>query len=230
MTTQKTLKRRVRARAAKTGESYTAARSQLLRKSGHAASESTAEPPEPNADELAGMSDEALIRGSGKPIAEWLRILDDWGATARTHTEIARWLVAEHGIGGWWAQGVTVAYERARGMRAIHQRPDGYSVSVSRTIGVPVDELRSAFTSAARRRRWLPDAPMRQRRTSAANSARFDWGDPPSRVGVLLTPKAGARTQVTLTHERLAAAGDVDRMRAFWRERLAALKALLEGS
>jgi hypothetical protein len=35
---------------------------------------------------------------------------------------------------------------------------------------------------------------------------------------------------VTLTHARLAAAGDVDRMRPFWRERLAVLKALLEGS
>ena len=35
MTTQKTLKRRVHARAAKTGESYTAARAQLLLALGH---------------------------------------------------------------------------------------------------------------------------------------------------------------------------------------------------
>ena len=227
MTTQKIFKRRIRARAAKTGESYTAARSQLLRKadtSGPAPAE-----PEPSAEELAGMSDEALIRGSGKPIAEWLRILDAWGATAHTHTQIARWLVAEHGIGGWWAQGVTVAYERARGMRAMHQRPDGYSVSVSRTIGAGAETVRGALTSAARRRRWLPDSPMRQRRTTAANSVRFDWTEPPSRVGALLTAKAGDRTQVTVTHEKLPDAGDVDRMRALWRDRLGALKELLEG-
>jgi hypothetical protein len=43
-----------------------------------------------------------------------------WGPTG--HTEIARWLVAEHRIGGWWAQSVTVAYERARGVRAKHER------------------------------------------------------------------------------------------------------------
>ena len=174
------------------------------------------------------MSDEALLRGSGKLIAEWLRILDGWGATAHTHTEIARWLVAEHGIGGWWAQGVTVAYERARGMRAMHQRPDGYSVSVSRTIAAPAGATLAAFGSASRRRRWLPDAPMRQRRTTAANSARFDWAEPPSRVGVLLTPKGVARTQVTVTHERLPGAGDIERMRTHWRGRLAALKELLE--
>lgn len=232
MTTQKTFKRRVRARAAKTGESYTAARSQLLRKTDAPASAdrgATIEEPPPSAEELAGMSDEALIRGSGKPIAEWLRILDAWGATAHTHTQIARWLVAEHGIGGWWAQGVTVAYERARGMRAMHQRPDGYSVSVSKTIGAEAGALLASFTSAPRRRRWLPDGPMRQRRTTAANSARFDWVEPASRVVVLLTPKSDTRTQVTVTHEKLPEAGDVDRMRAVWRDRLGALKEQLEG-
>ena len=228
MTTQKTFKRRIRARAAKTGESYTAARSQLLRKADAGAPPPTPAEPEPGAEELAGMSDAALIRGSGKPIAERLGILDDWGATSHTHTQIARWLVAEHGIGGWWAQGVTVAYERARGMRAMHQRPDGYSVSVSRTIGANAAEVRAAFASAARRRRWLPDAPMRRRRTTAANSVRFDWAEPPSRVGALLTSKTDARTQVTVTHEKLPAAGDVDRMRAMWRDRLGALKEQLE--
>lgn len=226
MTTQKTFKRRIRARAGKTGESYTAARSQLLRKADPPPMP-PAPAPEPNAEELAGMTDEALIRGSGRPIADWLRILDDWGGTAHTHTQIARWLVAEFGIGGWWAQSVTVAYERARGMRAIHQRPDGYSVSVSRTIDAGADDVRAAFTSAPRRRKWLPDAPMRQRRTTAANSARFDWADPPSRVVVLLTPKADDRTQVTVTHEKLPAAGDVERTRALWRDRLGALKELL---
>ncbi|MBA3587552.1 MAG: hypothetical protein H0W41_07935 [Chloroflexi bacterium] len=48
MTTQKTLKRRVRARAAKTGESYTAARAQLLRKA-----DPPAPAPEPPPDTMA---------------------------------------------------------------------------------------------------------------------------------------------------------------------------------
>ena len=77
MTTQKTFNRLFLARAAKTGESYTAARSQLLRKTdGPGSRDPDATPePVPSAEELAGMSDEALIRGSGRPIAEWLRIL-----------------------------------------------------------------------------------------------------------------------------------------------------------
>jgi len=73
MTTQKTLKRRVRARAAKTGESYTAARAQLLRKA-----DPPAPAPEPPPDTMAltGMTDSAMVRGSGKPLGEWLAILD----------------------------------------------------------------------------------------------------------------------------------------------------------
>ncbi len=114
MTTQKTLKRRVRARAAKTGESYTAARAQVLRKT---------DPPEPDTMTLTGMTEEAFVRGSGKPIGEWLDILDAWGAGEHSHTDIARWVVKEHGIGGWWAQSVTVAWERARGLRVLHQDP-----------------------------------------------------------------------------------------------------------
>ena len=219
MTTQKTLKRRVRARAAQTGESYTAARSQLLRKADAPASDSR---------ELTGMTDEAMQRGSGKTIGEWLDILDAWGATERRHPEIARWLVSEHGIGGWWAQSVTVGYERARGMRALHQDPDGFSVSVAKTISATPERVSDAFTDASFRAQWLPDAPITVRTANRGRSARFDWGDPSSLCGYTLFPKGETKTQIGFGHEKLPDAAVADRLRAMWRERLTALKGLLE--
>ena len=219
MTTQKTLKRRVRARAAKTGESYTAARAQVLRK---------AEASTPSAEELTGMSDEALIRGSGKPVAEWLEILDAWPATGHSHTEIARWLVAEHGIGGWWSQSVTVAYERARGLRAVNERPDGFSVSASRTIKATPGSISDAFTDADLRQRWLPDAPVSVRTANRGRSARFNWDEPPSLFGFNLFAKGEGKTQIGLAHEKLPDASTADRLKVMWRERLGALKELLE--
>lgn len=219
MTTQKTLKQRVRTRAARTGESYTAARAQVLRK---------ADPPPPDAMTLTGMTDDALQRGSGKTIAEWLDILDAWGATERTHTLIARWLVSEHGIGGWWAQSVTVGYERARGMRARHQQPGGYAVSVTKTINADGDRITNALTDASLRSGWLPDAPMRPRTTTRGGSVRFDWDDPPSRIAVFLVAKGAAKTQVALNHEKLPDPEAAERMKLMWRERLGALKELLE--
>jgi hypothetical protein len=221
MTTQKTLKRRVRARAAKTGESYTAARAQVLRRT---------DPPSPaqSAMELAGMTDEAMLRGSGRHIAEWLELLDASNASAKKHADIARWLVAEHGIGGWWAQSVTVAYERARGMRAMRERPDGYAVSVSRTIAAAADRIADAMTDASLRARWFDDPALRPRTLRGRRSGTFDWDDPPSRVAYGLTSKGAAKTQIAVQHERLPDGPSAERMKVMWRERLGALKELLE--
>jgi uncharacterized protein YndB with AHSA1/START domain len=223
MTTQKTFKQRVRARTAKTGESYTAARAQLLRK---------ADAPAPPIDpiELTGVSHEAMVRATGKQIGEWLEVLDAWGARDRKHSEIARWLVAEHDIPGWWAQSVTVGYERARGMRVRHQEPGGFSVSISRTIAVPAELISDAFAEPSMRTKWLPDAPITLRTANRGRSARFDWADPPSRIGFDMFPKGEGKTQIGLVHEKLPDADAAARTKAMWRERLTALKELLESS
>lgn len=222
MTTHKTFKARVRARAAKTGESYTTARAQLLRRT-----DAPAAPP-PDAMALVGMTDDALKRGSGKGVAEWLEILDAWGATERRHPEIARWLVSEHGIGGWWAQSITVGYERARGMRAVHQQPGGFAISVTKTISVAPDRIPEAWTDASLRAAWLPDAPMRPRASRSLRSIRFDWDRPPSRVVVEVASKGEAKAQVAMAHEKLPDADAAERLKLMWRVRLAALKELLE--
>lgn len=225
MTTQKTFKQRVRARSAKTGESYTAARAQLLRK---ADAPPPAPVPAPDSIALTGVSDEAMTRATGRRIGEWLEILDAWGATEHKHAEIARWLVDEHGIPGWWAQSVTVGYERARGMRAMYQEPGGFSVSASKTIAALPERISDAFTEAELRARWLPDAPIRERTSNRGRSARFDWDDPPSRVGYNLFPKGGEKTQLGLAHEKLPDAETAERFKLMWRERLRVLKELLE--
>jgi uncharacterized protein YndB with AHSA1/START domain len=233
MPTQKIFKQRVRARMTKTGESYTAARRQLLNKASEAAEsppsksgvpEATAAIP---ADALL-VADEAMERATGKRHAEWFALLDEWGATEHTHTEIARWLSETHGFLGWWVQNVTVAYERVRGMRAPHQMHDGFSISVSRTVDADPARALGAFTDASIRPRWLPDAGIRQRPTRAALLARFDWADPPSRLVVSVAPKAPGKAIVTVGHEKLPDAESAAHFKAAWRGWLGELKSLLE--
>jgi uncharacterized protein YndB with AHSA1/START domain len=250
MPIQKVFKQRVRARMTKTGESYTAARRQLLLK---AADTEPGPPPEettattPTATPTASaaedqglvpapasvpidaplVADAAMIRATGKGHAEWFAILDAWGATDHTHTEIARWLSETQGTPGWWVQNITVSYERARGMRARHQMANGFSISVTRTVDVGPDVVLTAFTDAAVRATWLP-WPMRQRPTRARNVARFDWDEPPSRVVVSWTPKGDSRTTVTVGHEQLPDADAGEQYKDHWREWLGALKAVLE--
>lgn len=245
MPTQKIFKRRVRARMTKTGESYTAARRQLLLKTadapeavpsksapdlpdpGPAASAPTAAPT--SVDE-AGLltSDVSMRRRTGKGHAEWFALLDGWGATGHSHTEIARWLAEAHDVPGWWTQNITVAYERARGMRARHQMRDGYSISVTKTVAADPAAALGAFTDLAIRERWLPNAPMEQRPTRAVLAARFDWADPSSRVVVGVARKGPDKVTVAVAHERIADAAAAERLKTYWRERLAELKTVLE--
>ena len=234
MPTQKIFKQRVRARMTKTGESYSAARRQLLNKASEAAESPTstsAEVPEATAaipaDALL-VADEAMERATGKRHDEWFALLDEWGATQHTHTEIARWLSETHGFPGWWVQNVTVAYERARGMRAPHQMHDGFSITVSRTVDADPARALEAFTEVSVRARWLPDAGIRQRPTRAALSARFDWADPLSRLVVSAVPKAPGKAIVTVAHEKLPDAESAARFKVAWRGWLGELKGLLE--
>jgi len=71
---------------------------------------------------------------------------------------------------------------------------------------------------------------MTVRTSNRGRSARFDWRDPPSRIAYNLAPKGDAKTQISLGHEKLPDADAADRLKAMWRERLVALRELLEGS
>jgi hypothetical protein len=221
MTTQKSFKRLVRMRMDKTHESYTAARAALL-----AARD---EPEGAEAPRLA-TSDAEIRRRTGRGWEAWFDLLDDWGAPQRSHREIARWVAEQQGIEplAWNAQAVAGSYERARGLRAVGEHPDGFRVSVSRTVDVPVQRLFEAWADEALRSRWLPDGQLRLRTATAPRSARFDWGDGATRVHVVFEARGAERSRIALEHIRLADAAEADRTKARWRERLDALRALLE--
>src|SRR5918996_1077893 len=214
MTEGKARKRAIRSRMAKTGGRNPAARRPVPG------------PPPPRVAD-PGMSEAAVRRGTGKGWDEWFRILDDWGATSRTHSEIAAYLGAEHGVGPWWTQSVSVGYERARGMRRPHQGPQGFRVGVSRTFPVGVMELCLAFEDDARRRRWLEAGTLRLRTSQRGKSARYDFRDGTSRVHAYFTSKGRGKCSLAIQHERLPDAADVEKMRAFWKERLTRLGEIL---
>jgi hypothetical protein len=174
-------------------------------------------------------SGEAVYRATGRDREAWFALLDAWGGTGRTHREIAAWLMREHGIDNWWAQTLTVDYEQARGMRAPGGSRDGtFSIGVSRTVAVPLERLFAAFVDPKLRKRWLPGATMRERTSQPGRSARFDWKDGATRIHVGFAVKGDAKSQAALQHERLPNARAAKEAKTYWRERMAALKTLLE--
>ena len=226
MTTEKARKRAVRTRMAKTGERYAAARRHIVADDQPATPPTPPALPPPVAD--PGMTEAAITTGTGAGWDHWFRLLDGWGGVERSHTDIARFVRDEQGVSGWWAQAVTVGYERARGLRAMHQTKRGFEVSVSKTIAAPPADVWRALLEPERRRRWIEAGALGRRRTtgSIGRSTSFAGPGDRSRVAVAIDPRGDGRATVTVTHEGLGDAEDVATRRAAWRERLDRLAAL----
>ena len=224
MPTNKDFKRLVRARMKKTGEAYTAARSQMLRKKTDLKPVSRA-----SADyaKLAGMSDAALQQKTGRTWALWVTALDRVGAHEWPHGKIARHLHDELGVPNWWSQMVTVGYERIKGLREIGQRRGGaYEASKSKTFAVPVTRLYRAWKDARSRAKWLPGLKLTVRAGTTDRSMRITWDDGTS-VDAWFVSKGPEKSQVAVAHTKLKDKATVTRRKAYWDERLRALDALL---
>ena len=221
MPKQKDLKRLIRARMKKTGESYTAARAHLV---------GSAPPLPDDYEKVAGMSDDAVRSATGRSWPEWAAFLDAQDAAAWEHRRIAAH-VHEHGgdVSGWWAQMVTVAYERFRGLRDPGQRRGGgYDVNRSRTVGVPVADLWAAFADEERRAAWLDDDELVFHHLAEPKSIRGRYPDG-TKVDVYFTSKGEEKSSVSIQHRDHPDRDAADAARAIWGERLDRLKTLLTG-
>lgn len=220
MPRNKDLKRLVRGRMQKTGESYTTARAQVVRKKA---------PHRANFARLAGMSDTAVSNKTGRTWSQWVEVLDGVDATAMTHTDIAAQIHKEFGVSGWWAQTVTVGYERIKALRAVGQRRDGtHEANKSKTVNVPLDKLYQAFSTKRLRQKWLPGIDLTIRKSTHGKSMRLTWEDG-TPVEAYFTAKSQAKSQVSIQHRKLATKTAAEKAKTYWGERLEALAGLLTG-
>jgi len=222
MTHAKKLKREIRARALATGESYTAARRHLL-----LAREKSEAPPRPAPAAKPAIADARVVKATGHGLDHWFKVLDAFGGLAKGHTASAAHLLKDYRLPGWWAQMVTVAFERARGKRVANQTCKGdFQVGVSRAIKATVDEVAAAVSEG----RWLMDAdpelsaafPKPARFKNA--KLRYRWGA--STVQITLSAKKGGST-IVADNMKLAGPREVEKRRKQWRGALESLKAKL---
>jgi uncharacterized protein YndB with AHSA1/START domain len=226
MPTEKDFKRLVRGRMQKTGESYTTARAHLRKQKPPGAAARVA--PRDYA-RLAGRSDAVLQQNTGCTWERWVKSLDHKKAYAWPHREIAKYVREKYDVPSWWAQTVTVGYERIKGLRAIGQRRDGsFEISKSKTLAAPLQRLYHAFADPRTRARWLPGLALTVRTATREKSMRITWPDGTS-VEVGFTSKGPGKSHVALTHAKLPERNSVARMKQFWTERLDGLEELLSG-
>src|SRR4051812_37814178 len=230
MPRQKDLKRLVRARMKKTGEAYTTARSQILKKPKSKPSARVVaalhSARKQDYAALAGMSDASIKAKTGCDWEKWVKSLDYYGADKMPHGKIVELVSKKYKVADWWSQTVTVGYERIKGLRARGQRRDGsYEATKSRTFEVPVTKLFDAFANDRTRKRWLNDAKVRVRTATKPKSMRLDWNDSIIAVGFMSKPNG--KSSVAVQRAKLPTRESANEIKQYWSERLDALGDLL---
>ena len=233
MPRNKDLKRLVRTRMTKTGESYTAAHAQVIRKS--KAKNSEAVGPTRDYAKIAGMSDDSVKARTGCTWERWVRSLDRDGAAELSHREIAKLVHEKYKIGPWWTQTVAVGYERIKGLRGRGQKRDGsFGASKSRTFDVPVAVLFEAWADRGIRKQWLDGATVKVRTATAPRSMRIDWreqnGDASRIVAVGFFAKGKDKSSVAVDHAKVADRETANRIKSYWSARFDALGEVLRAS
>ena len=167
----------------------------------------------------ARLSDDAVLKRTGRNWKQWFEILDRAGAKKMSHKEMVEHLYEKHHVSSWWCQMIAVSYERERGMREVHQTTGGYAVSVSRTFEVPIGVLYCYWSDAELRSRWLKEKFVIRRQTKN-KSIRITWADGKTSVEVYFNPKGRSKSQVSVQHNKLANSKQIEPTRSFWKKAL----------
>jgi len=214
MTRQEAFKRRVRARMEKTGERYGAARRVLIERGSSGGRRSWVAEPD--------MSNDSLREATGRGWDEWCDLLDAWPGHKDGHTAIATYVRDELGVDGWWAQTVTVGYERITGLRLPYQQPNGtFSAGKSRTVAADPATLKEMLLDDTDRADLFPGFETEVRSRPASKVVRIAIG--PGTAHIALDPPPDGRTKVSVVHERLPSFDEVEQWKVYWSEWLIAI-------
>ncbi len=178
-------------------------------------------------EQAVGVSSDAVARRTGKSWAQWFALLDAAGAADLDHKGIVAVLAQRHGVGPWWQQMVTVAYEQARGKREKQEADDGYQVDVSKILELPLAKLFRFWVEPSERNKWLADDRFSIHKATASKSIRARWGRGVSRIDVDFSDKGAGKSQVTVQHNRIESSDAAEQMKAYWAKKIRALEALL---
>lgn len=176
-----------------------------------------------NSAKTAGISDDAVLKATGRSWSQWGKLLDADGCRTLSHKEIAEIVHEKHGVGSWWSQMVTVGYEQLRGLRKPHETSRGWQAGVSRTINVPIARLFGAWADPAARKKWLGSKKITVRKATMNKSMRISFADETS-IEVNFYAKGAGKSQVALQQNKLKSAKEVAASKKFWSSAMDKLK------
>lgn len=179
------------------------------------------------AEKYGGVTSTAVEKTTGRGWNDWFAVLDRADAARLSRKDSTLLLQQKHGLTARWSQIVAAGYEQAQGLRLKQGKPDGFEISVSRTIAAPVDRAFAAWREAPLREQWLPRTPLTIRKATPHKSIRIVWPDE-SLLSVNFWPKGSLKCQVVPQHSKLPSPEAAEKMKTYWSEKLEALGTFLE--
>lgn len=167
---------------------------------------------------------ESVINGTGRSWEDWFKLLDDLGAKEWTHKEMAKILHQDHGVSTWWAQTLTVEYERKIGRREIGQNCKGnFQASASKTLPGTMDQIFLQWQSFVKNKREFNGLLLINEPQVTLSSKWRYWRirlEDGGRVAIIINQKDKNKVLLSVNHEKLSDARSVINWKTYWQSRL----------
>jgi hypothetical protein len=177
--------------------------------------------------EATTTSDEAVQEATGRTWKQWRAELDAMGASDLSHKEIARRLQEDPKVSGWWAQTITVEFERAIGRREVGQSCTGsFQTQASKTVLGGMDEVLARWQALVEGRAEFDGVPIDgEPSVSETDNWRY-WRvslADGTKINVDISEKKSSANQdkksrIAARHEKLPDSDSVARWKAYWKE------------
>ena len=170
-----------------------------------------------------------ITEKTGRSLEDWTDLLDKAGFREKPHRDIASYLNKKQGLSAWWAQEVTVEYEKTIGRRVTGQTgKTGFQLGVSRTFNTSAGELWNWLTSE-KGRTWYSGIASEGIETEPrvlkdGSHLRLRWKMPGwtgySTLQIRTVAKGSDKTTLTVHQEKLADQETREQMLRYWKEKM----------
>ncbi len=170
------------------------------------------------------LTDKTVKKATGKGWNDWFAILKQEEADQLIHKDIARLLTDKYKIDGWWAQSITVEFERYLGRRQVGQVKSGtFQTAVSKTMPGNLDQVFDLWLEAVKGAEEFNSIPLAGKpaisKTEKWRYWRVNLKDG-SKITITVGFKSEDKSVLTFSNEKLKDQDAIESWKAFWKDYL----------
>ena len=134
-------------------------------------------------------------------------------------------ICVKYQISSWGSQLITVTYKQMKGLRKRHQRPEGYSIRISKVVLVSINILYGFWNDDGKRDKWVVQSGFGIQGRNINNNLHLVWVDGKTSIDVNLYRKGQDKSQDVVQHNRLSSLAEIEKMKYYRKAKLERLSA-----